>query len=195
MTEIFGACGMGWKYEVVDKSMVQAGEELVVFVHINLFFKNKDGKQWNDPVPGTGSSKLYVKESRGMHVNDEAYKMATTDALGVAMKMIGVAADVYEGRFDGSKNQGHAPVNTEYSNVPPKTEIKKPLPQKAAKITKAQRDLIKARCKKAEFTEKELKDFLVHVGIGKETAHEEAILFIEVLDEKIADFTKMLKGE
>ncbi|MFH4181117.1 hypothetical protein WDA55_23970, partial [Acinetobacter baumannii] len=34
---------------------------------------------------------------------DEGYKKAVTDALGVAFKAIGVAADVYLGNFDGSK--------------------------------------------------------------------------------------------
>jgi len=36
-----------------------------------------------------------VKESSGLYLNDEAYSMALTDALGKAMKMIGVAATVY----------------------------------------------------------------------------------------------------
>ena len=35
--------------------------------------------------------------------NDEGYKMAVTDALGTALKMLGVAADIYMGKFDGSK--------------------------------------------------------------------------------------------
>ncbi|MHA1280854.1 MAG: hypothetical protein ACTSQ8_27265, partial [Candidatus Helarchaeota archaeon] len=35
--------------------------------------------------------------------NDEAYKMALTDALSVAMGRIGIAADIYMGKWDGSK--------------------------------------------------------------------------------------------
>ena len=38
-------------------------------------------------------------------MNDEALKMATTDALSVAMKQLGVAADVYMNNMDGSKYQ------------------------------------------------------------------------------------------
>ena len=34
-------------------------------------------------------------ESKGAYVSDECYKMALTDALSVAMKALGVAADVY----------------------------------------------------------------------------------------------------
>jgi hypothetical protein len=46
---------------------------------------------------------LIVQESAGLHTSDEAYKMATTDALSVAMKQLGVAADIYLGHNNESK--------------------------------------------------------------------------------------------
>jgi hypothetical protein len=73
----------------------------MLFVQINLYTKN--GKDWSDAIPGQGGSTLVAKEARGMHNNDEALKMATTDALGTAMKQLGVAADIYAGLWDGSK--------------------------------------------------------------------------------------------
>lgn len=36
-----------------------------------------------------------AKEKSGMYTSDECYKMALTDALSVACKALGVAADVY----------------------------------------------------------------------------------------------------
>ena len=51
---------------------------------------------------------LIVKERQGMHANDEAYKMATTDALSSAMRMIGMGADVYAGQWTGSKYHRNA---------------------------------------------------------------------------------------
>lgn len=36
-----------------------------------------------------------AKEKAGIHVSDECYKMATTDALSVACKQLGIGADVY----------------------------------------------------------------------------------------------------
>jgi hypothetical protein len=42
-------------------------------------------------------------EKIGPYNSDEAFKMATTDALSVALKMIGVASAIYEGKWDGSK--------------------------------------------------------------------------------------------
>ena len=46
---------------------------------------------------------LIVSEKSGLRFNDEAKKMATTDALSVAMKQLGVGAEIYLGNWDGSK--------------------------------------------------------------------------------------------
>lgn len=102
MTELFGPCGEGWKYEIIDMMDRTCGDEVVVRVRINLYVKITENL-WSDPIPGVGGSMLIENESRGLHVNDEAYKMALTDALSVAMKQLGVASAIYEGRWDGSK--------------------------------------------------------------------------------------------
>ena len=102
MTEQFGMCGFGWKYEVV-KTWAEPGpdNQVFAFAQVNLYVKV--GDQWSEAIPGLGGHMLAVKETSGLHANDEGYKMAITDALGTAMKMLGVAADVYAGRWDGSK--------------------------------------------------------------------------------------------
>ena len=102
MTEVFGACGEGWKY-TVDKLMSQegAGGELFAFASISLCVKVNN--EWGEPIPGHGGSMLVTKESSGLHSSDEGYKMAITDALSVAMKMLGVGADIYAGLWDGTK--------------------------------------------------------------------------------------------
>jgi hypothetical protein len=100
MTEAFGPCGIGWKYQI-NRMWTEAGHENVVFAFadISVFIK-VDGK-WSDPIPGIGGNKLVEKERNGMYNNDEAYKMAVTDALSVALKSLGVAADIYAGMWDG----------------------------------------------------------------------------------------------
>jgi hypothetical protein len=95
MTEQFGLCGVGWRYTIERTWTEAASTELMAFVTVNLYVK-VDGA-WSDAIPGTGGSMLIAKESSGPHASDEAYKMATTDALSVAMKMIGVGAAIYEG--------------------------------------------------------------------------------------------------
>ena len=99
LTDVFGLCGEGWRYEVTDTKMVpvQATGELMVFVFVNLYVKGKDG--WSAPIPGSGGDFLIQKDKNGLHGNDEGFKMAITDALGTAAKMIGVAASVYRGQY------------------------------------------------------------------------------------------------
>lgn len=102
MTEQFGICGIGWKYEVVRvwNETISTGETFA-FAEIKLYVRH-DG-QWSEPIPGHGGSMLLEKESSGLHASDEGYKMAITDALSVAMKMLGIAADIYAGAWDGTK--------------------------------------------------------------------------------------------
>ncbi len=99
MTNTFGLCGVGWKYELVSHHTVPVPDgTLMVFVFINLYVK--DGENWSAPIPGSGGDFLIKKDKNGIHGNDEAFKMAITDALGNAAKMIGVAADIYRGLYD-----------------------------------------------------------------------------------------------
>lgn len=93
MTETFGICGIGWKYEVTKQWMETFGHEIKGFCNINLYVKVDD--VWSEPIFGTGGSSFVSIERNGAYVNDEVYKMALTDALSVAMKSLGVAADVY----------------------------------------------------------------------------------------------------
>ena len=52
---------------------------------------------------------LIVNEKSGPHTSDEAFKMALTDALSVAMTRLGVASDIYMGNWTGSKYLTPAP--------------------------------------------------------------------------------------
>ena len=108
MTEVFGPCGIGWKYVITKQWIETYGQEVKVFTNIDLFIK-VDG-EWSDAIPGTGGSAIVAIERNGAYVSDEAYKMALTDALSVAMKALGVAADVYyskdkQGQFDTKYEQ------------------------------------------------------------------------------------------
>lgn len=104
MTATYGLCGEGWKFDVVDTQIqpVEATGESMIFVKVALFVK-KDNV-WSAPVYGYGGDFLIVKDKNGIHGNDEAYKMAVTDALGTAAKMIGVGADIYRGLQDTKIN-------------------------------------------------------------------------------------------
>jgi hypothetical protein len=113
-----------------------ANDEQITSVQISLFYRLENG-EWSAAIPGIGGSKLVAKESSGLHSNDEAVKMATTDALGVAMKHLGVAADVYMGLWDGSKyiEPKDAPNFPKTVNTPKeaKKAVKEAVPQAGMK--------------------------------------------------------------
>lgn len=108
MTQEFGPCGIGWKFEVIDRftTPVPATNELMVYVLIHLYVK--DGETWSAAIPAWGGDFVIKKDKNGLHGNDEAMKMATTDALGKAMALLGVAADVYRGLKDGTCESKYA---------------------------------------------------------------------------------------
>lgn len=119
MTEVFGVCGFGWKF-TIDRLWTEPGPDGNVFAFACVSVYVKLDGEWSDAIPGQGGNFLVEKEARGLHASDEGFKMAITDALGTAMKMLGVAADVYRGRWDGSKYRDSAPpAATPPANTPP----------------------------------------------------------------------------
>lgn len=93
LTEQFGPCGIGWYYIPTKQWLETAGNEIAAFVNIELYIK-VDG-EWSKPIAGNGGSMFASKEKSGIYVSDECYKMATTDAISVACKQLGIGADVY----------------------------------------------------------------------------------------------------
>lgn len=112
LTREFGPCGIGWYYTVDRRWTEQAGNELLAFVDISLFVRIDD-ESWSMPIPGTGGSKMLASEKSGLVSSDECYKMATTDAISVACKQLGMGADVYWDTSDSKyykPNEGTAPT-------------------------------------------------------------------------------------
>lgn len=94
LTESFGMCGVGWKIEIVNKRLENGSvNEIVCFVDILLYVKVEN--EWSAGIPGMGGSSFVTQEKNGPYTSDECFKMAYTDAIGVACKTLGFAADVY----------------------------------------------------------------------------------------------------
>lgn len=93
LTEMFGPCGVGWYYRSVREWLETYEKSVAAFVKIELYIK-VDG-EWSMPIQGTGGSMFVEQQRSGPYVSDECFKMATTDAISVACKQIGIGADVY----------------------------------------------------------------------------------------------------
>lgn len=94
LTEIFGPCGIGWYTQIQERWVERDANESVVWVKVALFVKSPETDTWSMPIEGVGGSKQYGK-GQGDGVNDEAFKMAETDAISVACKKLGFGAKIY----------------------------------------------------------------------------------------------------
>lgn len=106
LTEIFGPCGIGWRYEPIYRDIQTFNGETCVFIDIMLYVVDPETGEWSKGIYGTGGSKLVTVEKSGPYVSDEAFKMAQTDALSVACKNLGIGADVY---FDKDRTKYTSP--------------------------------------------------------------------------------------
>ena len=79
-----------WGSEVWREDLGES--ESAVFCFLNLYIKV--GGEWSKPISGIGGSKLAGK-GVGDGINDEASKMAYTDAISIACKSLGMCHDIY----------------------------------------------------------------------------------------------------
>ena len=92
LTETYGPCGFGWYIASEEHWTEMVGNEVGAFCKVAL--KVKVGDVWSEPIIGIGGSKLAGK-GKGDGLDDEAYKMAYTDAISIACKNLGMAANIY----------------------------------------------------------------------------------------------------
>mgnify|MGYP001421581898 FL=1 len=121
LTELFGACGIGWYAEIIDKRIEVGVDTKAAFVDVALYIRERNvddsgrvlSDGWSKPIVGTGGSEFVAKEKNGLRMSDEAFKMAYTDALSVCCKMLGFAADIY---FEKDRTKYDAPPKEEKSS-------------------------------------------------------------------------------
>lgn len=116
LTNQFGPCGLGWYTELANTDTVMnSNNDVIIQVTLHLFVKY-DG-EWSKPIEGFGSSLIQKTEKEIIVTNKEALKMARTDALSNACKLLGFGADVYWDadqidNIDNLTNAGDQPMQT-----------------------------------------------------------------------------------
>lgn len=100
LTEEFGACGEGWYAEVVEHWTDEAWTsdiERCITTHVRIRLYYKRNGEWSKPVEAVGGNTMtqYSRKYKSTRASDEAYKMAYTDAIGGACKMLGIGGSVY----------------------------------------------------------------------------------------------------
>jgi len=94
LTDMFGPCGFGWYIADEYHWTETVANEVAAFCKVSLVVKHPETGEWSVPIIGIGGSKLAGK-GKGDGIDDEAYKMAYTDAISIACKNLGMAADIY----------------------------------------------------------------------------------------------------
>lgn len=126
MTRLFGPVGQNVRIEQVARWSESTGQgEVAVFCEVNLYYREDATKEWSAPVFGQGGSMLMRRSTEWVngqpvstvHIDDEAYKKAYTDAVSVACKALGFAADVYykqeDTKYGAFRAENPAPQQTE----------------------------------------------------------------------------------
>ena len=113
LTEEFGMCGIGWYYEI-ERLWTETTQENEIFAFAEIKLYIKVDNEWSKGISGTGGNKLARTTSGGkVSTSDEAYKMAVTDAFGVACRNLGIGADVNWENDKTKYTQEQEPLNEE----------------------------------------------------------------------------------
>ena len=96
LTEVFGPAGFGWwtQHEEFKFEECKTGET-AVFCKLELVVVDPETEMESHPITGVGGNKFVANEKNGPYCNDEAMKMAYTDALSIACKSLGFCHDIY----------------------------------------------------------------------------------------------------
>lgn len=129
LTAQFGPCGYGWTTRITEHWVERDNGESVAWVRLEL--RVRINGEWTEPIEGVGGSKQCGK-GQGDGINDEAFKMAETDALSVACKKLGMAADIYWSSDRTKYNPGGATAAAES----PKTAQENPVKRMPDRKTK-----------------------------------------------------------
>lgn len=153
LTEMFGPVGQGFGWRVVSESFTPLGDEVLHWCRIEFWHTVRE-----NTFESYGQTKAaYQTRNSGFMVDEDAPKKSLTDAIIKAASQLGIAANIFLGRWDDQKYV--AEVNAEYRaeerQEPPKQDAP---PQKTPATPTQIADRLIQRF--GEFTTtKELEDF------------------------------------
>lgn len=117
MTEVFGAAGKGWGYELLhsefvdghdmvqktDDGPVNHGPTKVHTCRVRLWYQDPLDFQRKNYIQATGHTPFIYMTTYGPHTDMEYEKKSITDAITKAMSFLGMGGDVRMGLFDDNE--------------------------------------------------------------------------------------------
>ena len=98
LTEIFGPVGEGFGWDVVAEDFTPIGDELLHWCRIKFWHTDRANK-----FDSYGQTKAIMKTKSGFMSDEDAPKKSLTDAVIKAASHVGVAANIFLGRWDDQK--------------------------------------------------------------------------------------------
>ena len=119
LTEQFGVVGHGWTTRVLRTWLEKCEYTNEIYAFAEVEIKVKINGEWGEPFTATGGNKFcsYVKSKDYYKGSDEAFKMAITDAFGVACKYLGIGADVYWANDKSKYTEADKELKKEIMNI------------------------------------------------------------------------------
>lgn len=107
LTEMFGPVGHGFGWDVVAEDFIPLGDEVLHWCRIKFWHTDR-----SNTFDAYGQTKALMKTRNGMMMDEDAPKKSLTDAIIKAASQIGIAANIFLGRWDDQKHV--AKVEAEY---------------------------------------------------------------------------------
>lgn len=107
LTEMFGPVGQGFGWDVVAEDFIPLGDEVLHWCRIRFWHTDRE-----NAFDAYGQTKALMKTRNGMMMDEDAPKKSLTDAIIKASSQIGIAANIFLGRWDDQKHV--AKVEAEY---------------------------------------------------------------------------------
>ena len=98
LTEMFGPVGVGFGWEVEQDEFTPIGEEVLHWCRIRFWHTDR-----SNGFSAYGQTKALMKTKNGLRLDEDAPKKSLTDAVTKAASQIGIAANIFLGRWDDSK--------------------------------------------------------------------------------------------
>lgn len=98
LTDMFGPVGQGFGWEVVAEGFMPLGEEVLHWCRIKFWHTNRD-----QSYEAYGQTKALMKTRNGFMSDEDAPKKSLTDAIIKAASQLGIAANIFLGRWDDQK--------------------------------------------------------------------------------------------
>lgn len=100
-TKVFGPCGIGWGFNVIDEKYAPGSDgDVIHVVRLRLWYE-MDGKRGE--VEQYGQTTFAGSNKNGRFTDEEAPKKSITDAMSKCLSLLGFGADIHLGLWDDNK--------------------------------------------------------------------------------------------